>query len=265
MNNTTFRVRKTWYTSRCLTSLLILVLTFFYKPLVAFADGHQKQEMLAEVWVMTVKAGKAEQLEEGFKKHVAHRRELKDPQSWRVYSPVFGDQLDRYIVRATGFSWADMDTHRDWNNEKNPFKHWQKHGEPYVSDYQHYLSVIDTENSHWPDGVDYRYVGVTTYVIKQGHRMAMNKDKKLFSDAAKANKWPYHWTWGNGVTGLGVLYLAVPYASYADMAPPEQKFSELMAKHLGSEEKASEVFERWSSHFESIHYDIYAYRKDLSE
>ncbi len=220
-------------------------------------------QVLAESFVFTPKTDKVEEFEKALKKHAKHRNELEDPWKWRMYSPVLGDDLDKIAVRTFGFGWADKDTYREWSMKKNPQKHWNKNVDKYVANYAHYMSVIDKENSHWGPDVEYKYVGVTTYKIKMGHRSAVNEDKKIMSEAAKANNWPFNWEWSEAVSGSGVLMLAVPYKNWASMEPGETKFAEVLAKHLGSEDKAKEMFERWSSHFESVGYDLYALRDDL--
>jgi hypothetical protein len=37
----------------------------------------------------------------------------------------------------------------------------------------------------------------------------------------------------------------------------------MMTKHFGDSAKAEETIQRWRSHFESVHYNIYALRPDL--
>lgn len=70
-------------------------------------------------------------------------------------------------------------------------------------------------------------------------------------------------SWAQAVGGEGNMSLAIPYKNWAAMAPPEQEFNEMMAKHLKSEKKAKKVFERWQSHFESVEYNVYVLRTDL--
>ena len=224
---------------------------------------HKSPEILAENWVVTPKSDKVGDFEKALKKHAEHRAGLKDPRTWQFYSPVLGDDLDVVIARSFGFTWANMDAYRDWSQEKNSGQHFNDTVMPNVSHLGHYLSVIDQANSHWGAEVTFRYVGVSSYHVKRGHQGAMEKDIKLFSDVAKENNWPYNWSWGQGVSGQGNMFLAIPYKNWGAMAPPEQEFSEMMAKHLDSEEKAKKVFERWQSHFNSIKYDVYALRTDL--
>lgn len=244
------------------TSAFTVLFTMLLATPAAMAE-EKSPEILAETWVMVPMQGKAADLEMALKKHAAHRVELKDPRQWNLYSSVFGDNLDMIAARSFGFTWSDMDSYRDWNNEKKPGEHFNEFVLPTTKNTEHYLSVIDMANSHWGADVEYNYVGVSTYQVKMGHQGAMEEDIKLFSDVAKSSNWPYNWSWAQSVTGKGNFSLAVPYKTWAAMAPPEQKFSEMMAKHLGSAEKAKEVFERWQSHFDSISYDVYVLRTDL--
>lgn len=222
------------------------------------------KESLSESWIMDLKDGKAMEFEQAFKTHVAHRAELKDPRSWRVYVPVLGDELDRYVIRSCCFGWQGLDEYRQWTKDKNPMTDWQQNVDILVDKYEHYLSVVDEDNSQWADEVKYQFVGVTHYKVKQGHWQAMEADKKMLSEAAKTQKWPYSWSWGASVGGEGSITLAVPYQSYAQMEAPEPGFAKMLATHLGDEDKAKEVLQRWSSHFDSTHYALYEWREDLS-
>ncbi|GAA0858977.1 hypothetical protein [Aliiglaciecola litoralis] len=223
----------------------------------AMADNHSPQ-MLAEMWVMTAKDGQAPSLMEAMKKYDADSRKLDNPRDWHMYTPVFGNHLNMIAVRSFGFSWPDMDSYQAWRTEHNMQQKWNTDVHQFVANYGHYLSVVDTENSHWGPEVKFRFVGVTNYKVKMGHWQAMEKDKKTLSDAAKAQKWPFNWEWAKSVSGESMLMLAVPYENWAAMAPPETTFTDVMTKHLGSEEEAKKVLERWTSHFEKTSYDLWA-------
>lgn len=243
-----------------LSTVAILLNLMLFLPASLAQD--KSPELLAETWVVSPKAGQSEDLEEAIKKHTAHRDKLNDPRSWQIYSPVLGNNLDSILIRSSGFSWAQMDEYRDWSDKKDPTKHWNKYADPQISNYGHYLSVLDSANSNWGPEVKYRYVGLTTYTLKLGHQAAMSKDRKLFSDIAKANNWPYSWDWSDSVSS-GDIYLAVPYQNWAGMAPPDETFAKLLGKHFGDEAKTKETLQRWVSHFESIDYNVYALRSDL--
>ncbi|AZG36286.1 MULTISPECIES: hypothetical protein [Shewanella] len=248
-------IQKRWFPSL----FIALIVGVMLLPPLAWA-----KESLSDSWIMTPKDGKSMEFEQAFKKHVARRAELNDPRSWRVYVPVLGDELDRYVIRSCCFGWQGFDEYRQWSEDKDPMTDWQKNVDKLVDKYEHYFSMMDMDNSKWADELTYKYVGVTHYTVKQGHWRAMEEDKKILSEAAKVQKWPYSWSWESSVGGASVLMLAVPYKSYAEMEPPETGFAKMLAMHLGSEDKAKQTLERWASHFESTHYALYEWREDLS-
>ncbi len=222
----------------------------------AVADNHD-QEMLAEFWVMIPKEGASQDVQQALIDHIAHRKTLGDPRQWHIYRPVLGDKLSRVIVRACCFTWADQDAYEKWNQDKNPIKHWNDTGSKSVAGYEHYLSVQDMENSHWPKETKASFVGVNNLKVKAGHWQAMMADLKAISDIAKKNNWPHNWAWSYSVSGTPGITLAFPYENYAAMAPPEEKFAAFLAKHMGGEDKAKALLESWRSHFESSHYNVY--------
>jgi len=227
-----------------------------------FADNHSAK-VLAETWVITPKIGQSEAMLAGIKKHRDYRENLEDPRAWRFYSPILGDQLDKVAIRTFGSSWADMDTYREWSTKNDSQQNFNMNVDKYVSNYQHYISVIDAENSDWGPEIKYRYVGVTSYTVKNGHRAAIEQDKKIMSDAAKAKNWPFNWQWSDSVSGKDTLMLAVPYKDWGSMAPPETTFAQVLAKHLGNETEAKTVLERWSSHFTATEYNVWGLREDM--
>lgn len=224
----------------------------------------QEKEMLAEMWLMEPKAGMSQAFEKGLKEHIEHRQKLGDPRSWQVYTPVLGDKLNQYLVRSCCFEWKDMDSYQQWTQDKKPLQHWNKHVDDKVAHYGHYLSTIDMANSHWPAEAKANFVGVTYFKIKPGHWREVKEAVKVISDVAKTHKWPYHWSWSTSVGGEPAMHLAIPYENYAMMAPPEQKFNELMVKHLGSEDKAKAFWQAWSAHFDMTEYNIYRHNTSLS-
>jgi hypothetical protein len=224
----------------------------------------QDKEMLAEMWQMTPKTGMAQTFEKGLQEHIKHRQKLGDPRTWHVYTPVLGNELDSYLIRSCCYEWKEMDSYQQWIKDKDPMTHWYKNVDDKVAHYGHSMAIMDFANSNWPEDVIANYVGVTYYKIKSGHGSDVETDIKVISDVAKANNWPYHWSWSYPVSGEAGLHLAIPFENFAAMAPPEQKFNALMVKHLGGEDKAKAFWQNWASHFETTHYNIYHHRKELS-
>ena len=60
-----------------------------------------------------------------------------------------------------------MDAYAGWSQDKNPVQHFDDMIMPNESNVGHYLFVIDVANSHWGPEVTFRYVGVSSYHVKQ--------------------------------------------------------------------------------------------------
>ncbi|QIZ76757.1 hypothetical protein [Ferrimonas lipolytica] len=227
--------------------------------------SHAWANDLADMWVITPKEGKRTEFEKAFKQHVAFREKQNDPRSWQVFTPAVGADLDHYIVRACCFSWADMDSYRDWAGNAKTGEHWQTNVNQLVGKVSHYLSELDAENSHWPeDAPDYRYFEVVSLYPKQGHGSEIGKDMKAISDAAKAMEWDEHWAWRWTIGGPTELTLVFPYTNWADMKQPEPSFAERLAKQMDSEDEAKALMQRWSKHFKHSESTIYRHNAEMS-
>lgn len=242
----------------------VITTLLFTSPAIHAAESSADAN-LAEMWVMKVERGKEAAFETAFKKHLEERAKKGDPRAWQTWTAVTGDEFGNYYVRYCCFAWKDLDSYEKWTMDSKIMEHWNKHVDAHVAGYEHHFARIDMTNSHWPETAnDYPMVGVSHYLPKMGTYQALEKSKKALSDAAKAMKWPYHWAWDSPINGAPGLSLVIPYKNYADMAPPEKPFSEMLAKHLGSEEKAAAMLKDWMSHFETVHYQVYRWRTDLS-
>tara|TARA_R110001592_G_scaffold183834_2_gene427573 strand:+ start:690 stop:1460 length:771 start_codon:yes stop_codon:yes gene_type:complete len=246
----------------------------FYIPLFIFlicwvsvpvnAEEKKVEKNVSNVWIFVPKAGQSADFEQALKKHITYRKSMNDPRTWHVYQADMGSHMNAYIVRHCCESWSNLDDYRQWNTKSKATENWGENVSKYITHFEHHRSEADLKNSNWPADVKYKYVGVNNYELKLGHYEALAKDKKTMSDAAKNGNWPYNWFWEDNVNGKLEMSLAIPYINYGAMAPPEVKFSEMLAKQLNSKKKAKELLKNWSSHFKSITYNVYVLREDLS-
>lgn len=242
---------------------IIAFLTFLLNPLTLFA-AEEKPPGLTNVWVMDVKQGQAQEFEKAFKEHIKARVKAGDAFNWQIYNPQTGSHLNRYIIRYCCFKWAEMDAYEKWSNDSKVMENWDKGPGKHVEKYHHHYSWTDIENSHWKEGVNHKFVGVTTYSLKPDAK-DVGESVKEISDLAKAIKWDMSWSWSRSVTGdRNTLQAAFGFENFSAMDPPGPSFGELAEKHLGSKEKVDEIFDRFAEKYEGSSYQIYRHRPDLS-
>ncbi|WP_298441647.1 hypothetical protein [uncultured Ferrimonas sp.] len=247
-----------------LTTTLNIVLTTLVALVMAISAKVSAKE-LADMWVITPEKGQQQAFELALKKHVEYRKSKNDPRKWQIFTPAVGDHLNHYVIRACCFEWKEMDSYRDWSIEAKTGDHWQANVGDSVAHVSHYLAEVDFENSHWPEeDPGFRYFEVVSLKPKQGHGQGIRADMKAISDAAKAMEWPEYWSWSWGIGGQSELNLVFPFTDWADMEPEKPGFAERLGKQMKSEDKAMELLERWSKHFQSSESTIYVKSDELS-
>lgn len=241
--------------------LIALIAGAFTLPAVA-QDGSDMN--LADGWVVTPKAGMYDDFEEALKAHLERRVAAGDPREWHVYTPAVGDDLSYYVIRSCCFNWASFDDYETWNVENEMGDDWNANVDGFVDSYKHNISVLDFENSHWPeDAGPFKLFGVTHWNVKPGHGPKVRQARERMSQVAIENDWDGIWSWSNSMAGSGGLTLVIPHENYADMAPPEQTFAAFLAEQIG-EEESQQVFSDFSSGLMNGHYTLYRHRPDLS-
>ena len=240
----------------------------FLVPIGLMADGHEEEPSLTDVWLVVPKQGMEGEFEEAVKAHLAFRADAEESRDWQAYTQVVGHSINVYQYRACCFDWADQDAYVAENTDKGLDAKWDEDVDPYVDHYHHYLENIDRENSHWPDeGTDGPYYGVTTWHWKQGVGPGPDEMRKKLSQIALNDGWAEsgrNWLWLQRIGGKPTLMIVAPYASFAEMEPPEKDFFEFVAESAGSPEAAGEMFMAFGAGFSDSDYTIWVHRPDLS-
>ena len=238
-------------------------------PTGLLADHHEDERApLTDVWFVAPKKGMEDQFEEAVTNHMAFRADVGDSRSWQAYTPVIGHKLNLYVFRACCIDWADQDAYSAENEEKGMSENWNANVHQYVDHYHHYFDSNDWKNSHWPDeGADGPYYGVTTWTRKPGAFGGAEAVREQLSQMALNDGWAErgrNWLWLERIGGEGKLIIVSPYASYADMAPPEQEFFAFVAEQLDSEEEAGALFSQFGAGFTDSDYTVWRHREELS-
>ncbi len=244
-----------------LSALVCLgILTACAAPL---ALAQEDPPNLADAWVMRPKAGQESDFEKKFKEHITFRKSKGDVRNWTVWTPVTGDDLNRYIVRSCCHEWKDQDAYREWTMKNGLLEHWNANVAPHVEAYEHHFYELDTENSNWTSTAPPAYVGVTMLEPKMGKSPMIADHVSKLSTAAKEMSWPYEWAWTRRVGGGPHLAIVIPYASYAAMEAPEKSFAEALGEKIGKDE-AGKVLAAWADNFKTSYYTIYALHREMS-
>lgn len=247
---------------------LFLAVTVFSTVATAQEAEEEKTPNLASVWVMTIKTGMYDQFMDAAADHMAFRKEKADSRAWQVYTPVLGEDIATTIsFRYCCFDWSDEDAAAAEAIEKGFGEHWTANVDQFVESYAHYLSAIDMENTNWGDEEGpFTYFGLNTMTIKPGKYADFEAMKTKFAQMAKEHNWKdlkLYWAWTSRIGGKPEETLIAPFKDYADMAPPEPSFRELVIETVG-EEKAMAMFAKFSATISEEDYTVWKLIPELS-
>jgi hypothetical protein len=224
---------------------------------------------LMDVWMIVPKAGMDEQFAEAVAAHMQFRVDAGEERTWQGYRVAVGHTLNVIQFRSCCFEWAGLDAHEAEDTEKGLSANWNENVGQYVDHYHHYLETVDWENSHWPfpdESTEGPYYGVTTWTHKQGRGPESNQARVKLSELAKEHGWAdagNEWLWLSREAGRPTTMIVSPHANFADMAPAEQSFFELLTENIG-EEEAGEVFAAFSSGFTDSDYTVWVLDEAIS-
>jgi hypothetical protein len=237
-------------------------------PLALFAQDEAEEAPgpLSDVWMIVVKPGMDAEFNAAMGAHMQFRADAGEANGWDAFRVAVGHDIRPIQMRSCCYEWADLDAQEAEDTELGLSAHFNENVGQFVDHYHHYLERADYENSHWPDGSDGPYYGVTTWIEKQGAGPASGKAMEKMSQLALNDGWATEdnsWLWLSRIGGKDALLIASSFKDYADMAPPEQTFFEYAAEHMG-EDEAGEMFKDFSKGFSDSDYTIWRHDESLS-
>jgi len=125
----------------------------------------------------------------------------------------------------------------------------------------------DDELGIWPDSMEgYGYFSVTNWHVKQGKGKAFNDGLKKIDAALKAGNWPTYYAFSYPVSGGkgNTVTIVSPRKSFADMAPKEPKFIDIITEAMG-EEEAGAFLAEWSTTYYQGQNQLLEYRAESSD
>ncbi len=231
----------------------------------AVAQDDEKNNVLAQVVLITARDGHEKALEEAITAYHHYMADKEGAWRWQWYSIITGPDTGKYIARSGSHSWEDFDATHDWDEAA---------GDKFVSDVQPHIADAtttivrtDDELGIWPESMeDYKYFSITQWYVKSGQNKAFNDGLKKINETLIAGGWPNYFAITYPVSGGrgNQVTLVSPRKSYADMAPKEPKFIDIMNKAMGEEEAAA-LLSDWSPTYKVGNNFLLKYRPELSD
>ena len=231
----------------------------------AVAEDEEKNDRLARVALITAKDGQQKALEEAI---TAYHKYMSDKEgAWRYqwFSIVTGPNTGKYIARSGSHNWEDFDAEHDWDDEAG--ERFARDVAPHIASFVTTIAQTDDELGIWPESMEeYNYFSVTNWYVKQGKNNAYNDGMEKVNKLLVEGGWPNYYAFSYPVSGGkgNQVTLVSPRKNFADMAPKEPKFFDVLSKAMG-EEEASAFLAEWSTTYTSGQNSLLRYRPKLSD
>ena len=203
----------------------------------AVAQAEEENDGLAQVVLITAKDGQEKALEEAITDYHHFMADKKGAWRYQWYSIITGPDTGKYIARSGGHNWEDFDAEHDWDDKAGAS--FVSKVQPHIADADYTIVKTDDELGKWPESMDgYKYFSITNWYIKQGQGEAFNAGLKKINTALNEGDFPSYYAFTYPVSGGrgNQITLVSPRKNFADMAPKEPKFIEVMNKALGEDE-----------------------------
>ena len=245
--------------------IMIVALALLSSMSIAVAQDEEKNDGLARVALITAKDGQGKALEEAIVKYHHFMGKKKGAFRYQWYAIETGQDTGKYIARSGSHNWADFDAKHDWDKESAA--KFASLVQPHIASTVLSITRNDDELGIWPESLEgYEYFSVTRWHIKPGHGTAFSEGLKKIDGILKAGGFPTYYSFIDTVSGGNgnTTTLVSPRKSFADMAPKEPSFFEVMNKAMGEEETA-EFLAGWSTTYKSGENMLLRYMAEQSD
>lgn len=231
--------------------MLVAVLAMLGSMSVAVAQDAEKNDGIARVALITAKDGQNKALEEAIVKYHHFMGTKKGAPRYQWYSIETGEDTGKYIARTGGHNWADFDAEHDWEDEAAA--KFDSLVQPHIASVVVTFTRTNDEVGIWPESMEgYEYYSVTRWHIMPGKGDAFSEGLKKIDATLKAGGFPTYYRFIDSVSGGdgNTTMLVSPRKNFADMAPKEPTFMDIMNKAMGEEETAAFLAD-WGSTYKS--------------
>jgi hypothetical protein len=244
--------------------LLFVLVAFMGGMSQVIADEHES-DGLARAIMITAKDGHEDALEEAITKYHHYMADKKGAWRYNWYSIVTGPNAGKYMARSGGHSWADFDADFEWAEAAG--EKFEEEVLPHIAHMVPVITKTDDEVGIWPENTEgYQYYSITQWHILPGKGREFNKGLKKIDAILKDSDFPGFYAFTSTVSGGSgnTLTIVSPRKNFADMAPKEPAFMDIMNKAMG-EEEAGAFMSGWGSTYKPGQNQLLKYRPKLSD
>ena len=226
--------------------------------------SEKQRRTVARIVELKVRAGMGEEFEQGLKRHADWHRRENNPWAYDTWQIISGEQTGQYYLGMFDRRWEDFDTDEELasvhaaDTATNIEQYVEKAP---VSFYSYLADISRPFSSEGPKPLtELRYLHLNvgtevefTYAIRKAH------------EAIEKTNWPTHYQWYSLDSGgeHPTFVLALPRDNWADFAPQEKSFVDVLAEAYGRTE-AQSLIEILGKSVHCERSEIIRYRPDLS-
>ena len=124
--------------------VLVASLTVFAYMSTAIAQDESENDNLAQLVLITAKAGQEQALEKAITNYHHYMGDKKGAFHYQWFSVITGPETGSYVARSGGHNWEDFDATHDWDEAAT---------EKFMSDVQPYIESADFRITRGDDDV----------------------------------------------------------------------------------------------------------------
>ena len=245
---------------RAAVCLIVVALVLAISP----SPAQAAEGTIARIATWDAKPGMKEEMEKGIKKHMEWHRKQNDSWDWFTWETVTGENTGRYGGGTFDHQWADFDTPSVPEEEDRADADATVF--PYIENTEiRFYSLIRDVSRPDEGGDGVAMNSVITFQVRAGRDRQFNHLIKKFHEAIGKTEWPVRYSWFalvNGGRG-GQYVLVLPRGKWADFAPLETPFEQMLEEAYGRVE-ADSILEAWGKVIEESVSEIVSSRPDLS-
>lgn len=244
--------------------LLLLVVTMLMAGM-SPAMAEEENDGLARVILITAKEGHRQELEDAITKYHHYMADKQGAWRYSWFSIITGPNAGKYIARSGDHNWADFDAEHDWDEEAG--KTFREDVAPHIDNMVPWITKTNDEVGIWPDSMEgYQYFSVTEWHILTGKGREFNEGLKKVDGILNEGGFPGFYAFSSAVSGGhgNSVSIVSPRKNFADMAPKEPAFMDIMNKAMG-EEAAQSFMDDWGKTFKRGQNQLLRYRPKLSD